>query len=231
MSKKMPDKIHNYLLALETSGKTSSFALLDNDDLVGEVIIRFPVHRKDSIAFWIHNWLRDLDVPFEKLNNAAVSWGPGSFTGLRVGMSIAKGLCLSHNIPLWQIPTLQAMALAAPPSGNLLCPTTLARRGECYAALYRWVSDNIEELDPPFVADAQQLCDNLPGAAWIWGEGAMAMKDDLEGLLSPDQRIVTGDIFVQRASLVARAARQKFLAGAEPATPDLEPFYLKQFPG
>ena len=231
MSKKMPDKTPNYLLALETSGKTNSFALLDNDDLVGEVIIRFPVHRKDSIALWIHNWLRDLDVPLDKLNNVAVSWGPGSFTGLRVGMSIAKGLCLSHNISLWQIPTLHAMALAAPPTGNLLCPTTLARSGECYVAVYRQTSGSLEELDPPFVADAQHLCDHLSGAAWIWGEGALAMQDNLEDLLSPEQRIVTGDIFLPRASLVARAAKQKILAGGEAATPDLEPFYLKQFPG
>jgi len=254
----------DYLLALETSGKTLSFALLDHDYLVSEVLIRLPIQNKDGLALWIQNWFHDLNVAMEQLNGVAVSCGPGSFTGLRVGMSLAKGICLARNIPLWAVPTLQAMAHSIPPTDRLLCPTTIARNKECYAALFRWDSDRcqdhkdpdllkIREVEPPFVADAQKLAEHLSShtlqsgdlpafggqalqhdkmpPTWIYGEGALGMRDDLQKLLPQHQQILTNDLFLPRASSVARLAYQMILKGEKPAAPDLEPFYLKRFPG
>jgi tRNA threonylcarbamoyladenosine biosynthesis protein TsaB len=219
------------LLALETSGRCSSFALLDNDNLVSEIIVQMPSQHKDSLALWIDQWLREVAIDVSQLSGVAVSCGPGSFTGLRVGMSLAKGLCLACNIPLWSVPTLEAMVYAVPPTTNVLCPTTVARRGECYAALYRWSPSGIVVVEPPFVASASALSNRLSGPVWLWGEGVQKIRDDLEVLLTSEQEILTSDAFQPRASAVARLARQKILAGGTPAGPDLEPFYLKQFPG
>jgi len=221
----------DYQLTLETSGKTLSFALLDHDYLVSEVLMRLPIQNKDGLALWIHQWFQTLNITMEQLNGVAVSCGPGSFTGLRVGMSLAKGICLARNIPLWAVPTLQAMAHNIPPTDRLLCPTTIARTKECYAALFRWTDNGLQEVKPPFVAEAQTLVEHLTGPAWIWGEGALNMIDELGELLPPNQQILTGDAFLPRASSVARLAYQMILKGTKPAEPDLEPFYLKRFPG
>jgi tRNA threonylcarbamoyl adenosine modification protein YeaZ len=269
----------NYLLALETSGKTLSFALLDDDQLVSEVLMRLPTQNKDGLALWIQRWFQDLNITVEQLNGVAVSCGPGSFTGLRVGMSLAKGICLARNIPLWAVPTLVAMAYNVPPTDRLLCPTTVARTKECYAALFRWTEEGIKEVKSPFVADAQTLAKHLSSLkvtklqsykvdplsfppyfaggknsqdrkgpdlllqgedtlqhnklpeVWIFGEGALGMKDDLQKLLPQHQQILTNDLFLPRASSVARLAQQMILQGVKPAEPDLEPFYLKKFPG
>jgi tRNA threonylcarbamoyladenosine biosynthesis protein TsaB len=244
----------NCLLALETSGRTASFAVLEDDRLICEVLTNLSVQQKDSFPLWISQWLNDIGMPMERLTGVAVSMGPGSFTGLRVGMSLAKGICLAQNIPLWAVPTLQAMAQALPPTDWVLCPTTIARSGECYAALYSNSSGELQELEPPFVADARTLVehlsadilhgedtsqhdhakglsDRLTGPAWIWGEGAWAMQHDLESLLGEDQHIEHGDLFMPRASAIARLAQIQIARGDIPATPNLEPFYLKSFPG
>jgi len=208
----------------------------------------FSVQQKDSFPLWISQWLSEIGIPLGRLTGVAVSMGPGSFTGLRVGLSLAKGICLAQNIPLWAVPTLQAMARALPPTDSLLCPTTIARSGECYAALYSNALGEVQELEPAFVADARTLVEHLSadilqgedtlqhdarltGHAWIWGEGVSAMQHDLEPLLGKDQHIQQGDLFLPRASAIARLAQIQIARGEAPAPPDLEPFYLKSFPG
>jgi len=234
------------LLALETSGKTVSFAVLDEDRLVCEVLTSLAVQQKDSFPLWISHWLNEIGISMGQLMGVAVSIGPGSFTSLRVGMSLAKGICLARNIPLWAVPTLKAMAHGIPATNHLLCPTTFARKGECYAALYSNVSGELQEVEPPFVADAGTLVehltanrlpggdtpqhdDPLPRPTWIWGEGALALQQDIEPLLEKGHSIQRGDIFLLRASAIARLAQAQIADGDDPAAPDLEPYYLKSF--
>lgn len=214
---------------METSGKTVSFAVLENDQLVCEVLTNLAVQQKDSFALWISQWLSEIGISVGQLTGVAVSTGPGSFTGLRVGMSLGKGICLARNIPLWAVPTLTAMAYSIPPTDRLLCPTTFARNGECYAALYSNASGRILQLEPPFVTDTAGLAKRLTKPAWIWGEGALAIQNDLETLLKKDQPIQRSDLFLPRASAIARLAQQQIANGETPAAPDLEPYYLKSF--
>ncbi len=231
----MPDKntpqTTKYLLALETSGANTSFALLQDNTLISEVTTHLSPKYRDRLAHWIDHWLKELNISVDQLSGIAVSTGPGSFTGLRVGMSVAKGLCVALNIPLWAVPTLEAMACSMAISDKLLCPTTLARNQECYAALYKWSSEGIRELSPPFSADAESLAERVTEPAWIWGEGAMNLKNDLLFLLSPNQEIIENDAYLPKASAIARWAVQAINRGLTPADPELEPFYLKQFPG
>ena len=231
----MPDKelsqTANYLLALETSGAHTSFALLQDNNLISEVTTHMSPKYRDRLAHWIDHWLKELNISVVQLSGIAVSTGPGSFTGLRVGMSVAKGLCAALDIPLWAVPTLEAMAFSAAITDKLLCPTTLARSKECYAALYKRTSKGIQELSPPFTADAKALAESISEPAWIWGEGALNLKNDLLPLLSPNQEIIENDAFLPRASAIARWAIHAIHRGLPPADPELEPFYLKQFPG
>ena len=220
-----------YLLALETSGAHTSFALLQDNTLISEVTTHLSPKYRDRLAHWIDHWLKELDISVDRLSGIAVSTGPGSFTGLRVGMSVAKGLCAALDIPLWAVPTLEAMACSMAITDKLLCPTTLARSQECYAALYKWSSDGVQELSPPFSADAKILAEQITAPTWIWGEGALNLKNDLLPLLSPDQDIIENDAYLPKASAIARWAVQAINRGLTQADPELEPFYLKQFPG
>ena len=221
----------NYLLAIETSGARSSFAICRDDTLISEIITHLSPNYRDRLAHWIDYWLKELDITPHQLSGVAVSAGPGAFTGLRAGMSVVKGLCLALDIPLWAVPTLEAMAFNAINTDRLLCPTTLARNKECYAAIYQRTLEGIKEILPPIAANAETLAGQLTEPALLWGEGVDNIGEELQPLLSSDQVIMENDTAFPRASGIARWAQQAINNGLTPAEPELEPFYLKQFPG
>ncbi len=136
------------ILNIETAVQSASICLADGETIVATAI---NPSEKESAA-WLHTAIRTLfeqnSFSLHQLEAIAVSAGPGSYTGLRVGMATAKGLCYTLNIPLIAVSTLQTMAasaqaLASP--GQLLCPMIDARRMEVFTALY---NDELKEVIP-----------------------------------------------------------------------------------
>jgi tRNA threonylcarbamoyladenosine biosynthesis protein TsaB len=137
----------NYLLHIDTAVVSASVCLSFKDDIIG--FLSNPL-QKDS-ASWIQTGIRQLmetaGIDLQLLNAVSVSAGPGSYTGLRVGMATAKGLCYALNIPLITINTLKMMAVAAQnEEGEVFCPMIDARRMEVFAAFY---GKSLEEIIPP----------------------------------------------------------------------------------
>jgi tRNA threonylcarbamoyladenosine biosynthesis protein TsaB len=128
----------NYLLHIDTAVVSASICLSQDEAILGEAI---NPTQKDHAA-WIHNAIKDLllaaGISLQQLSAISISAGPGSYTGLRVGMSTAKGLCYALKKPLVLVSTLEMMAFAAGPAhGALLCPMIDARRLEVFTAVYR----------------------------------------------------------------------------------------------
>ena len=138
----------NYLLHIDTAVQTASVCLSDGPQPIGE---KTNAAQRDHAA-WLQVAVRDLctesGLALSDLSAVAVSAGPGSYTGLRVGMSAAKGLCYALRIPLITVNTLQMMAAAARslPEEGLLCPMIDARRLEVFAGLYH---RSLEEIIKP----------------------------------------------------------------------------------
>jgi tRNA threonylcarbamoyladenosine biosynthesis protein TsaB len=125
------------ILCIDTAVQTASICLAENDKVVA---LKENSDPKDSAA-WLQVAVRDIltdqDVSIQQLNAVALSAGPGSYTGLRVGMAAAKGLCYALSIPLITVNTLQMMAGAAlHQKSDLLCPMIDARRMEVFTAVY-----------------------------------------------------------------------------------------------
>ncbi len=137
----------SYILHIDTAVVTASVCLSFKEDVIA--LLSNPL-QKDS-ASWIQTGIRQLmentAIKFQQLNAVSISAGPGSYTGLRVGMATAKGLCYALNIPLIIINTLKMMAVAAKnEEANLFCPMIDARRMEVFTAVY---DKNLEEILPP----------------------------------------------------------------------------------
>lgn len=135
------------ILHIDTAVQTASVCLSDGDTILGTAV---NPSEKES-ASWLHlaiqNLLQQAHHSAGDLQAVAVSAGPGSYTGLRVGMSAAKGLCYALSLPLISINTLQMMAAALKnPATDLLCPLIDARRMEVFTALY---TPSLEEAMPP----------------------------------------------------------------------------------
>ncbi|KKL06136.1 hypothetical protein LCGC14_2599040 [marine sediment metagenome] len=141
------------ILGIETSTMTGSVALMDEVRLIAEYTLNLPRRSKERrvgvsaslrkethtsrLMSAIDKMLKDASLTIKDLNGIAVSLGPGSFTGLRIGIATAKGLAQGLNIPVVGIPTLDGLAFNLSCCQDLICPILDARKGEVYCALYK----------------------------------------------------------------------------------------------
>jgi tRNA threonylcarbamoyladenosine biosynthesis protein TsaB len=136
------------ILNIDTAVQTSSICLAENDLALS---LRVNPSQKESAA-WIHSAIQEMmdqtGYSLQQIDAIALSAGPGSYTGLRVGMATAKGLCYALNIPLIAVNTLKIMAYAAKGlSDGLVCPMIDARRMEVFTAVF---DQELNEMIPPF---------------------------------------------------------------------------------
>jgi tRNA threonylcarbamoyladenosine biosynthesis protein TsaB len=157
------------LLHIETAVEGASLCLSDGPEIIG--FAENP-SQKDSAA-WVQPGIQDLlhksGVRLQQLAAVSVSAGPGSYTGLRVGLSSAKGLCYALGIPLLTISTLKMMAVAAQSQEvDLLCPMIDARRMEVFAAVYnKELAEVVPRTTAYWMGTALQTCCKKKGFAFL----------------------------------------------------------------
>src|SRR5687767_12859446 len=126
------------VLAVETSTLAGGVAVLDGDRVVGEYLLDVRVTHSERLMVAIDRVLGDAGLAIGDLAGVAIAIGPGSFTGLRIGIGTVKGLVFARAIPVAAVPTLDAMAAGIPFAELPVIPVLTARRDEVYTARYRW---------------------------------------------------------------------------------------------
>lgn len=166
------------ILAIESATPRGSIAFVRGDRVIGEAAL--PPGRQVSETFLaavdalLHQSGRSPDA----VTHVAVSAGPGSFTGLRVGMAAAKGLCFGWGVPVVPVPTLHALATRLKADGVTLCPVLDARKKEVYAALFRWEGEACVRLTPDMAVAPARLAERLPpGPVLFCGDGVAPYGD------------------------------------------------------
>lgn len=138
------------ILLLETATAVCSVAVVRDGEVLAERRSTEPNAHSAQMAVFVDEMLRQLDLLPVDLDAVCVSGGPGSYTGLRIGVSYAKGVCYALQKPLLAVPTLQAMGeyyfLTHPDYDGWVCPMLDARRMECYAAIYGRTAEGVEEV-------------------------------------------------------------------------------------
>ena len=126
------------ILGIETSAKACSAALCRDGELLAQSYERTGLTHSRTLLPMIENMLSNTETPKDAIDMVAVAQGPGSFTGIRIGISTAKGLCWGLDIPAVGVSTLEAMAQSARfvPEGTIVCPAMDARRSQLYNALF-----------------------------------------------------------------------------------------------
>ena len=135
-------------------------ALLDGDRLVGETTVSIALTHSERLMVVVDRLLTDCGWSAKELEGLAVSIGPGSFTGLRVGIATVKGLALALGLPVAPVPTLDALAATLPFADAPVCPLLDARKGEVFCSLYRW--RECEAVAAKLVAPVIVLGDGVP---------------------------------------------------------------------
>ncbi|HEY5996894.1 MAG TPA: tRNA (adenosine(37)-N6)-threonylcarbamoyltransferase complex dimerization subunit type 1 TsaB [Candidatus Deferrimicrobiaceae bacterium] len=161
------------ILAIESATPCGSVALVSDGAVAACAAL--PAGRQASETFLaaVERLLASSGSDPAKITHVAVSAGPGSFTGLRVGMAAAKGFCFGWGVPIVPVPTLHALALRFPVDGAVVCPVLDARKKEVYAAVFRWGQGDCARLSEDMAIAPEALPSRLPpGNVFFCGEGA-----------------------------------------------------------
>ena len=213
------------ILNIETATTVCSAALSRNGAVFSFREENKGFTHSENLTAFIEDMMEEEGLSFKQLDAVAVSSGPGSYTGLRIGVSTAKGYCFALDRPLIAVPTLQSLASQVPHSSMLLCPMLDARRMEVYCAVY---DENLEEVEPiaAKVIDDSSFLDLLnQKKIHFFGDGAAKCKP----LLSAHPNAVFTDGILATSQSMAFLAEDKFLKGEFENVALFEPFYLKEF--
>lgn len=157
------------MLGLDTSTAACTAALVEEERIIAEYTINDRKAHSRRLLPIIASLLQDAGIEGSALDALAVSIGPGSFTGLRIGLATAKGLALAWSKPVLGVPSLDVLASSLPAVPHLICPSLQARKGEVYWALYKWGEAKGRHERPPLLRltdyVASDLDDFLAGLA------------------------------------------------------------------
>jgi tRNA threonylcarbamoyladenosine biosynthesis protein TsaB len=218
------------ILNIETATEVCSVALAKDGKLLSIRESGGGYTHSENITIYIDEIIREEGVSLNDIDAIAVSKGPGSYTGLRIGVSTAKGLCFALDKPLLAVNTLLSLANNFQTSNlklqtsNLLCPLLDARRMEVYCAVY---DSTLNEVSPTaaVIVDENSFADILKtNTIYFFGNGAMKCKS----ILQHPNAIFIEDVYPSASAMIS-LTEKLFAEGKFENTAYFEPFYLKDF--
>ena len=214
------------ILAFETSAKAGSVALLEDDKLLGENYCNTGLTHSQTVMPMAEQLLKTCGCTPADVQAVAVAAGPGSFTGIRIGVAAAKGYAWGAEIPCYGVSTLEAMALQLGVKNGYVLPVMDARRQQVYNALFRATDGVLERLCPDRAISLEELANemkNLSEPVFLVGDGSQLCYNTLGGnLVLPEEHRLH-----QRAAGVGLAAWKAICAGEKGDAAALQPNYLR----
>ena len=217
------------ILAFETSAKAASVALTENGKLLGESYQNTGLTHSQTLMVMAEDLLKQCGKAVSDLSAVAVAEGPGSFTGVRIGVAAAKGLSWGGQLPCYGISTLEAMAVSLGAYQGYVCACMDARRNQVYNAVFYVNRGQLERVSPDRAIALNELSGELKaleGPIFLVGDGSSlthrTLAAEIPGLVLPPEHRMH-----QRAVGVAILAEQKASAGQSGNGAALQPNYLR----
>lgn len=213
-----------YILNIETSTKNCSVSLAkDGKTVILKEIAEQNFSHSEKLHLFIDEVIKKAGISYKDLSAVALSKGPGSYTGLRIGTSTAKGLCFALDIPLIALDSLEILAKQVNLNNGLIIPMIDARRMEVYTAIFDQNHNKISETEA-LVIDENSFSD-ISEKAFFIGDGAEKCKE----VLTKENFIFLPEIIYPSANEISELSYQKFQQKEFEDIAYFEPFYLKEF--
>lgn len=218
------------ILAIDSSGLVATVAVAEDNNLLGEYTINFKKTHSQTLLPMLDEVKRTIELDLNTIDAIAISGGPGSFTGLRIGSATAKGLGLALDKPLVHVPTLDALAYNLWGSSDVICPLMDARRGQVYTGIYTFEGEALKAIKKPCAISIEELIEavNEQNRAVIFlGDGADVFADTIRESCTVPFRFAPAHVKKQRAASVAVLGMKLFAQGTYESAAEHKPDYLR----
>ena len=217
------------ILAFDGTAKCASCAILRDDICLGEYNVDNGLTQSELLLPMAESLMKSLRLIFSDIELYATSVGPGSFTGVRIGAALVKGLAFGKNVPCAEVSTLEALAENARGLRGIIVPAMDARRGQVYTAIFRCDGENLTRLTEDMAISITELGERLrefDEPIYLTGDGYGVAKKGLtaEGLQIENTPVALRN---QSAASVARVALRQFKEGKTVSDTELSPTYLR----
>ena len=218
------------VLAIESSGLVASAAIVTEDTMLAEYTVNFKKTHSQTLLPMVEEIVSMVGIELKEIDAIAVSAGPGSFTGLRIGSATAKGLGLALNKPIIPVPTTQGIAANLYGTEGILCPPMDARRNQVYTGLYRYNKNGFEIVEDQMAVLIDEIIQkvNAMGEPVTYlGDGVEAFSAVLAEKTTVPYSFAPMHVNKQRAGALAARAIELYKAGVVQTAEEHEPDYLR----
>ena len=223
------------ILGIESAALVASVAIVDENVTIAEYTTNFKKTHSETLLPMLNEIINMTGISLKSIDAIAISGGPGSFTGLRIGAASAKGLGLALDLPLIHVPTLDAMALNIYSTNALIVPIMDARRDQVYTGIYK-NSEGLEVLKPSMAVSIDELLEELklmnenhPIENTVFlGDGVPVFKEYIDNNLKLSHSFAPANLNRQRASNIAILGLEMFKRGQTLSADEMRPEYLRK---
>ena len=218
------------ILSIDSSSLVATVAIVDEEKVLAEYTINHKKTHSQTLLPMLDEIVKMIEMDMSEIDAIAVSGGPGSFTGLRIGSATAKGLGLALGKPIIHVPTLEAMAYNFYQTDRLVCPIMDARREQVYAGLYEFDENGFKvvlDQTPLAIKDLVEQLNSISRKVVFMGDGVPVYKDYITNNASFVVEFAPAHLSRQRASAVGALGMEYYKLGKIQSAEEHSPDYLR----
>ena len=216
------------VLGIDTSTSCGSVGLIEDKEVISEYLLNIPVTHSERLLGAIEFVLREARCSIEEIEGCAIALGPGSFTGLRIGVSTVKGLAFATGKPVAGMPTLDVLASQIAPTSYLICPILDARKKQVYTAFYRYGEGGSIRRQSEYQAiPPEDLVRQIKEQTIFLGDGVRTYGDFLLNCLPSLAILPSAPFHVSHGSMVAKLGMELLRKGEHLNLSAFSPLYVR----
>lgn len=218
------------ILAFDASSLVASVAVLEDDMVIAEYTTNFKKTHSQTLLPMLAEVKEMIQLDLQEIDALAISGGPGSFTGLRIGSATVKGLGLALDKPIVSVPTVDAMAYGMYGSRAWICPMMDARRNQVYTGLYSFEKDSMKIHIPQCACSIEEILEKINSVnqeVVFLGDGIPVQKETIQSLIKVPYSFAPAHLNRQRAASVGALAMEYYREGKIQSAKEHVPEYLR----
>ncbi len=219
------------VLAFDSSGLVASVALVTETELIAEYTVNYKKTHSQTLMPMLDEIKKMANIDLKDIDGIAITGGPGSFTGLRIGAATVKGLGMVLNKPIIPVPTVDGLAYNLYKTKGIICPLMDARRNQVYTGLYKWNDDEFTVISQQKAVNIDEIAkeiNEISEEVIFLGDGVQVFEDQLKDLIKPPYSFAPAHLLRQRAGAVGALGIQYLKSGIVVNPDDFAPDYLRK---